>query len=100
MTEEIEKRLLYLARDSEAYESSAMLEAAKEIKRLRDKCNKQAMILRRLTPENHSDTLFISGVLGKRDQNNMPEKLMVVPAYGADFAYIYEYNGKTTGQEW
>ena len=75
-------------------------EAAKEIKRLRDKCDKQAMILRRLTPENNPDTLFISGVLGKRDQNNMPEKLMVVPAYGVDFCYIYEYNGKTTGQEW
>ena len=75
-------------------------EAAREIERLRDKCDKQAMILRRLTPEKHPNTLFISGVLGKRDQNNMPEKLMVVPAYGVDFCYIYEYNGKTTGQEW
>jgi hypothetical protein len=74
--------------------------AADEIVRLREKCDKQAMILRRLAPEKFPDTLFISGVLGKRDQNNMPEKLMVVPAYGVDFCYIYEYNGKTMGTEW
>lgn len=100
MTDDLVKRLRYLARDTEAYESKAMSEAADEIERLREKCDKQAMILRRLTPENFPDTLFISGVLGERDQNNMPEKLMVVPAYGVDYCYIYEYNGKTTGQEW
>jgi len=78
----------------------AIKKAIDEIKRLTEKCDKQAMILRRLTPENHPDTLFISDVLGKRDMNNMPEKLLVVPAYGVDFSYIYEYTGKTTGLEW
>jgi len=71
-----------------------------EVERLVDKCDRQAKILRRLTPESHPDTLFISDVLGKRDVNNMPEKLLVVPAYGVDFSYIYEYTGKTTGPEW
>jgi hypothetical protein len=71
-----------------------------EIERLKDKCDKQAMILRRLTPEQHPDTLFISGVTGNRDMNNMPEKLLVVPAYGCDFSYIYERTEKTTGPEW
>ena len=71
-----------------------------EVNRLKEKCDRQATILRRLTPENHPDTLFISDVLGKRDVNNMPEKLLVVPAYGVDFSYIYEYTGKTTGPEW
>jgi len=71
-----------------------------ENERLRKKCDMQANILRRLTPENHPDTLFISGVLGERDMNNMPEKLLVVPAYGVDFAYIYERTNKTTGPEW
>jgi hypothetical protein len=75
-------------------------EYRRDVERLREKCDKQAMILRRLAPEKFPDTLFISGVLGKRDQNNMPEKLMVVPAYGVDFCYIYEYNGKTMGTEW
>ena len=71
-----------------------------EIERLKAKCDMQATILRRLTPERHPDTLFISGVLGNRDMNNMPEKLLVVPAYGVDFAYIYERTDKTTGPEW
>ena len=71
-----------------------------EIDRLKKKCDMQANILRKLTPEKFPDTLFISGVLGKRDQNNMPEKLMVVPAYGVDFSYIYERTEKTTGPEW
>lgn len=78
----------------------AIKKAIEEIKRLTEKCDKQAMILRRLTPEKHPDTLFISDVLGKRDMNNMPEKLLVVPAYGVDFSYVYEYTGKTTGAEW
>lgn len=71
-----------------------------DITRLKNKCDMQATILRRLTPESHPDTLFISGVLGERDMNNMPEKLLVVPAYGVDFAYIYERTNKTTGPEW
>ena len=71
-----------------------------EVERLTKKCDSQAMILRRLTPEKFPDTLFISGTLGEKDQNNMPEKLLVVPAYGVDFSYIYEYTGKTTGPEW
>ena len=77
-----------------------IVELENEIIRLKQKCDKQAMILRRLTPDKHPDTLFISGVLGKRDENNMPERLTVVPAYGVDFAYVYEYTGFTMGQEW
>ena len=71
-----------------------------EIERLTKKCDMQAMILRRLTPENHPDTLFIHGTLGDKDQNGMPEKLMVIPTYGVDFSYIYVRAEKTTGPEW
>jgi hypothetical protein len=72
----------------------------KEVKRLTERCDKQAMILRRLTPENFPNTLFISGILGALDQNNMPKKICVVPAYGVDFSYVYEYNGTNIVQEW
>jgi hypothetical protein len=78
----------------------AVKAAIDEIERLRKKCDKQAMILRRLTPEQHPDTIFISGIAGDRDMNNMPEKLLVCPAYGCDFSYIYERIEKTTGPEW
>ena len=72
----------------------------KEIERLKEKCDKQAMILRRLTPDQHPNTLFISGILGSLDQNGMPKKICVVPAYGVDFSYVYEYNGTNIVQEW
>jgi hypothetical protein len=78
----------------------AVLAMQAEITRLKEKCDKQAMILRRLTPENHPNTLFISGILGALDQNNMPKKICVVPAYGVDFSYVYEYNGTNIVQEW
>ena len=71
-----------------------------EIERLTKKCDMQAMILRRLTPENHPDTIFIHGTLGEKDDNGMPEKLLVVPAYGVDFSYIYKRTDKITGPEW
>jgi hypothetical protein len=71
-----------------------------EIDRLKKKCDTQAMILRRLTPEHSPDTIFIHGELGVKDSNGMPEKLLVVPAYGCDFAYVYERTDKTTGPEW
>jgi hypothetical protein len=71
-----------------------------EIERLTKKCDMQANILRRLTPDKFPGTLFISGVLGEWDGNNMPQKLLVVPAYGVDFSYIYERTEKTTGPEW
>ena len=46
------------------------------------------------------DTYFICGELGAKDNNNMPDKLMVCPAYGLDFFYVYEYTGETAGTEW
>jgi hypothetical protein len=76
------------------------IEAANEIERLRKKCDDQAMILRRLTPDKFPDTLFIHGEVGKKDSNGMPEKLLVVPAYGVDFSYVYERTEKTIGPEW
>jgi len=77
-----------------------LLDCRDEVKRLQEKCDKQATILRRLTPDKYTNLLFIHSTLGDRDQNNMPQKLLVVPAYGVDFSYIYERTEKTTGPEW
>jgi hypothetical protein len=71
-----------------------------EVERLTKKCDTQAMILRRLDAEKFPGTYFIHSGLGEIDANGMPEKLMVVPAYGVDFSYIYERTEKTTGPEW
>ena len=71
-----------------------------EVDRLKQICNDQAMILRRLSPDKFPDTYFIHSGVGEKDQNGMPKKLLVCPAYGVDFSYVYEYTGKTTGPEW
>lgn len=78
----------------------AIGKAIDEIKRLRKVRNDQANILRRLSPDKFPDTYFIHASLGERDENGMPKKLLVCPAYGVDFSYVYEYTGKTTGPEW
>ena len=71
-----------------------------EVDRLKKKCDMQANILRRLDPERFPNTLFISGIGGKKDDNNMPEKIFVCPAYGTDFSYVYVRTEKTIGPEW
>ena len=50
--------------------------------------------------EHIPDTYFICGELGAKDNNNMPDKILVCPAYGVDFFYIYEYTGETEGPQW
>jgi len=89
-----------LDEDARLYRLDQIAELEAQVKRLTEKCDKQAMILRRLNPEQFPDTLFISGVAGERDQNNMPKTLLVCPAFGVDFEYVYEYTGKTIGTEW
>ena len=78
----------------------AIGKAIEEIERLQKKCDLQTMMLRRLDAEKFPGTYFIHSGLGEIDANGMPEKLMVVPAYGVDFIYIYERTEKTTGPEW
>jgi len=77
-----------------------IMDCREEIERLVKKCDKQAMILRRLTPENFPDTYFIHADGGDKDINGMPERLYVVPAYGCDWSQVYERTEKTTGPEW
>lgn len=75
-------------------------ELKKEVERLKEKCNNQAMILRGLTPEKFPNTFFIHGTMGQKDNNGMPEGLLVVPSYGVDFSYVYVRTDKTTGPKW
>jgi hypothetical protein len=80
--------------------SDVLLDAALEIERLREKCDKQAAMLQRLFPDKFPWTPFITSVGGGIDENRMPERLYVVPAYGCDFSYVYERTDKTVGPEW
>jgi hypothetical protein len=46
------------------------------------------------------NTYFIHGGIGEKDDNGLPEKLLIVPAYGVDWFQIYERTDKTYGTEW
>lgn len=57
-------------------------------------------IIKSIFPDKFPDSYFICGELGAKNNNNMPDKLMVCPAYGTDFFYVYERTGETRGPEW
>jgi len=71
-----------------------------EVARLQDIVTRMSRIYKHLNAEKNPGVYFIHGSLGSYDSNGMPEKLMIVPAYGVDFSYIYERTEKTTGPEW
>jgi hypothetical protein len=77
-----------------------LIESRAELERLQDIVTRMSRIYKHLNAEKHPGVYFIHGSLGETDLNGMPEKLMVVPAYGVDFSYIYQRTDKTTGPEW
>lgn len=100
-------RLESWAQNEESISTNVMTEhghdcvdTARTLRRLVDLCNTQAMILRRLAPDKFPNTYFIHGEAGSKDNNGMPEKILVVPAYGVDFSYVYQRTDMTTGPEW
>jgi len=80
-----------LKREEERTEATrkALLDAQEEIERLRDKCDKQATVLKAAFPE-QSGGFFICGESGEKDRNGMPNKLLVCPAYGLDWFVVYK----------
>ena len=62
----------------------------KENERLKTKCDNQANILKHMFPERYSKTYFICGQIGSTDENGLPDKIIVCPAYGSDITEIYE----------
>jgi hypothetical protein len=74
---------------------TAQLEA--EIERLKMKCDKQAMMLRRIFPDRYAGVFFICGEGGEKDRNGLPERIHVCPAYGCGWSAIYVRNEKEHG---
>jgi len=60
---------------------------------------KVEMYLKTSKPE-ESGYYFIAGALGEVDQNSLPEKLLICPAYGCDWTQIYERTDRATGPEY
>ena len=71
-----------------------------EVQRLKEKCNMQSKILQSLTPDKHPGVLFITGHLGTKDKNGFPDKLLICPSYGVDWAEVYTREGTVWGPQW
>ena len=71
-----------------------------EVERLKRKCNMQALVLRGLNPEAHPGTPFIMGHFGEKDANGLPDRLLIVPSFGADWGQFYQRTDRTAGPEW
>ena len=80
------------------YKRVAELEA--EVEKYKDGYEAAMRIVRSAIPEKFPGNYFISGEVGAKDNCGMPDKILVCPAIGLDFSYIYEYTGENTGCEW
>lgn len=43
---------------------------------------------------------FIAGGVGSIDNNGLPDRLLVCPAYGVDWLQVYEKTNESFGTEW
>lgn len=50
--------------------------------------------------EKLGDIYFICGESGNKDENNLPKRIHICPAYGVDWFQIYERTDKTFGPEY
>ena len=58
------------------------------------KLRKIEKITKHLLAEKLGDVYFISGEAGAKDNNGLPEHILVCPAYGADWVKVYSQKGK------
>jgi len=74
-----------------------MISAAKELEDQLDLIAKQQKIIRRIYVEHFPDTYFVCGEMGEKDQNGLPDRIEICPAYGVDWSQIYERTDRTIG---
>ena len=75
--------------ETEAYEG--------ELKQLRRVFN---IVKHELIAEKMGNIFFICGEGGKKDKNNLPDKIYVCPAYGVDWFQVYKKTNVTSGPEY
>jgi hypothetical protein len=74
---------------------------AGELKSLREKVALYDKIfLHSFAADKVGNVYFICGEGGEKDENNLPERIFVSPAYGVDWFQIYERTNKTHGPEY
>ena len=79
--------------------SDLILKCQNEIERLIDKCDRQAMVIRRIYVDEFPDTWFAWHGFGERDRNGLPQYIEVVPAHGVGWTQVYEKTERTISME-
>lgn len=74
-------------------------EAADELEAMHDMLCKQQVIIRRVYAEMLPDTWFVAGESGNKDNNGLPDRIEVCPAYGVGWTQIYEKTERTISSE-
>jgi hypothetical protein len=74
-------------------------EAADELEHMHNMLCKQQVIIRRVYAELLPDTWFVSGESGQKDQNGLPDRIEVCPAYGVGWSQVYEKTERTISTE-
>ena len=88
--------------DSQGYNQNGVLkmnEISNRLDTLKDAkeyIEKLENLLRKVFPEK-SGHYFISYELGNKDNNGLPDKIEICPAYGCDFSVVYEKTDRVIG---
>jgi hypothetical protein len=77
--------------------SALLNDAANELEAQLALLEKQQVIIRRIYAEKLPDTWFVCGESGNKDQNGLPDRIEICPAYGVDWSQIYERTDRTIG---
>jgi hypothetical protein len=60
----------------------------------------KAIIRHNVLAEKLGDIFFICGETGSKDDNGLPENILVCPAYGVDWFQVYKRTEKTHGPQY
>jgi hypothetical protein len=72
-----------------------MNDAADELEEIMVLLEKQQVIIRRIYAEKLPDTWFVCGESGNKDQNGLPDRIEVCPAYGVGWTQLYQKTDTT-----
>ena len=60
----------------------------------------ESIIRHNVLAEKLGNIFFICGETGSKDDNGLPENILVCPAYGCDWFQVYTRTEKAHGPEW
>lgn len=68
-----------------------------ELRQLRRIAN---IVKHEILAEKYGDIYFICGEGGEQDENGLPDRLHICPAYGVDWFQVYEKTESSVGPEY